>query len=141
MCEEARDCLAFFVIFCYNEGVIKNEIGGLIMPKIGSNYDKERFESLYKQIAEHDENFTVDHVRSFVEDALSKIDAEYLEAIENILLGKDGKTAELSAYFDTDDMFLDEEDKVLAERDVLSVVTFLHGIANGKYTLLNQRKE
>lgn len=108
------------------------------MPKIGTNYDKGKFDLLFSQLADAD--LSAQEIRALAEEALHQIDMEYLEAIEGILIGKEGKTEDISAYFAVDTDFLAEEDKTLGERNAVNVISFLNKLAKGEYELIGHEK-
>ena len=108
------------------------------MPKIGTNYDKGKFDLLFSQLADAD--LSAQEIRALAEEALHQIDIEYLEAIEGILIGKEGKTEDISAYFAVDTDLLAEEDKTLGERNAVNVISFLNKLAKGEYELIGHEK-
>ena len=109
------------------------------MAKIGTNYNKEQFDLLFQQIA--NEHFSEKEIRQMAEQAFEKIDIEYLDAIEGILIGKDGKTEDIATYFRIDSDLIEEEDKTLGERNMINVIAFLNRIAQGEYELLQREKK
>ena len=109
------------------------------MAKIGTNYNKEQFDLLFQQIA--NEHYSEKEIRQLVEEAFEKIDIEYLDAIEGILIGKDGKTEDIATYFRIDSDLIEEEDKTLGERNMINVIAFLNKLAKGEYELLSREKK
>ena len=109
------------------------------MAKIGTNYNKEQFDLLFRQIA--NDGLSEDEIRQMAETAFENIDIKYLDAIEGILIGRDGKTEDFATYFRIDSDLIEEEDKSLGERNAINVIAFLNKLAKGEYELLSREKK